>query len=263
MKTTSENHSNICEPDTPTVIYSIRNHRTLVLFLFLFSYTRLIAQPGLTIYADIGSNNVSNGLFIKSATMGHFKFGKNRVEAGFQNDLVSNNNIPFSGYTINASRELVIKDSRFELQGFCTWTLNSEFLRETNWGALLKMRHGRFEMEIGTNSRTYAFREHAIRIYKIEKNSESIHENFNLMYSFSYYLKKTNDPWNVGLSITNIDYFIINQETNPVINLRGLYKPGPRVCLFTEFWYKPAGTLNLTINHFGFFTRTGMIWNFN
>ena len=44
------------------------------------------------------------------------------------------------------------------------------------------------------------------------------------MYRLSYYLKPADDKWNVCLSVTNIDYFVINQETNPVLNLSGLYK---------------------------------------
>jgi len=263
MKTTLTKHANISEPKVSANIYSSSGYKVFVLFLCLISYNSIIAQSGIVTYIDIGSNNVSDGLFIRSASCGRFQFGKNRVSGGFQNDLKSINNNLFSGYTINASRELVNKGSHFELQGFCTWTLYSEFLRETNWGGLFKMRHRRFEIQIGTNFRTYAFREKALKYYDIEKYSERIHENFNLMYSFSYYLKKSDDPWNIGLSITNIDYFIINQETNPVINLRGLYKPSPQACLFAEFWYKPAGTLNHAVNHFGYFFRIGMIWNFN
>jgi hypothetical protein len=112
----------------------------------------MIAQPGLTVYADLGQNNVSDGLFIKSAVLGHFKFGKNRLETGFETDLKSDNDPLLSGYTINASRFLITKGSRFEIRGFCTWTRNSEFLRETNWGALLNMRRRRIEMALGTIS---------------------------------------------------------------------------------------------------------------
>ena len=48
------------------------------------------------------------------------------------------------------------------------------------------------------------------------------------MYSFSYFLKPTDENWNVGLSVTNIDHFVINQETNPVMNLCGLYNASSR-----------------------------------
>ena len=66
----------------------------------------------------------------------------------------------------------------------------------------------------------------AILDYQIEKSAVRIHENFNVMYAFSYYIIKTDNPWTAGLSITNIDLFTINQETNPSLSLRGLFSPG-------------------------------------
>ena len=101
----------------------------------------LPAQPALKIYTDFGQNNVSQGMYIKSAALGSYKFGKNLVETGFQADLKNSNYSGFSGYTIIASRNLTIKDMKFEIKGFYTWTTPSSILLETNWGTLLKMRH--------------------------------------------------------------------------------------------------------------------------
>jgi hypothetical protein len=83
------------------------------------------------------------------------------------------------------------------------------------------------------------------------------------MYSFGYYLKKDDDLWNAGLSLTNIDHFYISQETNTILCLQGFYKPGSQVSLFAESWYKTSGAPNLAINYFGFFFRTGITWTFN
>jgi hypothetical protein len=83
------------------------------------------------------------------------------------------------------------------------------------------------------------------------------------MYSFNFFLKPTDEQWNVGLSVTNIDHYIINQETNPVFNLQGFYKLKSPVKLFAQAWYKTAGITNLNLNYFGFFLRTGIIWNIN
>jgi hypothetical protein len=66
--------------------------------------------------------------------------------------------------------------------------------------------------------------------------------------------------WNIGFSFTNIDYFIINQETNPVINLQGKYDVSKSLTLFLESWYKSSGAFNLSVNSFGFFFRTGVLW---
>lgn len=243
-------------------ICSVRNFRITVTFLFLIVSADLVAQPGLTIYADAGKNNASGGLFIKSAAMANYKFGKNRIETGFQIDLKNEGHSLFSGFNINASREQSFGGCLFHLQGFYTWTSHSEILRETNWGALLDMRHKRFEMAIGTNFRTYAFKAGAIDEYGMKEDAVKFHENFNMMYSIGYYIKPADDGWNAGLAITNYDSFIIQKGVNPALRLRGLYKPGSQVCLYAEAWYLTAGLINLSMNHFGFLFKTGISWNF-
>ena len=263
MKTSSARYENINEPKNSTAMNSKSILRITVISLSLTFYTNMFAQPGLTVYTDLGENNVSDGLFIKPAFLGHLKFGKNSIETGFETNLKSNNHPLLSGYMLSASRSLQTKGSTFEIRGFGTWTRNSELLRESNWGALLNMRHKRFEMSLGTNFRTYAFREQAIKDYEIGKNDIRLHEKFNVMYSFACYLKKDENRWNSGLSLTNFDHFYVSQETNAMLCLHGFYKPGSQVSLFAEAWYKSAGAPNLAINYFGFFFRTGMTWNFN
>ena len=117
----------------------------------------LIAQPQVTAYTDLGQTSVSDGLFIKTAGLGRYKFGKNRVEAGFQFDLKSNNENTISGYSISASRELLIKNFPFEVQGFYILTPFSDIFRETNWGVMLNIKRDHFVLSIGTNFRTFAF----------------------------------------------------------------------------------------------------------
>lgn len=250
------------EPEISHFIYSVRNFRYTFTILFLVASADLEAQPGLRIYADAGKNNASGYLFIKSAALVNYEFGKNRVETGCQVDLKNNGHPLFSGYNVNASREQSFKSYLFHLQGFYIRTSNSEILRETNWGALLDMRHKRFEMAIGTNFRTYSFKSGAINEYRIKRDAVKFRENFNMMYSIGYSIKPTDEVWNAGLAITNFDSFIIEQGVNPALRLRGLYKPGSQVCLFAEAWYLPAGLLNLSMNHFGFNFKTGISWNF-
>lgn len=235
-----------------------------ILFILLITVTRvnLSAQPGLSAYADVGKNTVSEGMFIRSALLGHYRSGMNQLDAGVQTNLMNGNNIVFSGYCINGSREFRIKNTLLEVNGFWLWTTSSELLQETNYGLFISMKHKHIEIQIGTNFRTYGFRRMAIEKYKIEKDATKIHENLNLMYSFSYNLKPLDSRWNTGLTLTNTDYFLINQETNPYINLHGYYKVSSPVCLFAEVWYKNAGSLNMSTNYFGFVIRGGVKWNF-
>jgi hypothetical protein len=235
-----------------------------VLFILAISLNRmdLSAQPGLSFYSDAGKNTITDGLFIRSALIGNYKSGKNQLKAGFQTNLINGNNIVLSGYCIDVSREIRIRNTPLELYGFWVWTASSKILQEINYGCYISMKQKHFEMQIGTNFRTYSFRRNAIKDYDIEEKAAKIHENFNLMYFFSYNLKPSDYRWNAGLTVTNIDYFLINQETNPYVNLHGSCKLSVPVSVFAEAWYKNAGTLNMSTNYFGFLIRGGVQWNF-
>jgi hypothetical protein len=232
----------------------------ILLSLLLLPETDLFAQPQLTGYVDLGTTNVSDDLYMKMAGSGSYRFGKNRVEAGFQLDLITYNSNVFSGLNLNAAREFRIKNFPFELRGFYILTPFSGLSRETNWGFLLDFQPEHFEIKAGTSFRTIASRKKAVDEYNADQNHK-IRENWNIIYSFSYFLKRSDSEWNIGLSITNIDHYIINQETNPNFNLNGYYQINAPLKVFAEAWYKSAGAFNLSVNYFGFFFRTGIIWD--
>ncbi len=234
----------------------------LILLFITITGMNLAAQPGLTLYGDAGKNTISDALFIRSALVGHYRSGKNQLEAGFQTNLYNGNKIVLSGYRINGSHEFKVKNTLLELKGFWLWTASSELLQETNFGFYISMKQKHFEMQLGTNFRTYSFRRKAMEGYPIAEGDSKIYEKFNLMYSFSYNLKPRDSRWNTGLTVTNTDYFLINQETNPYVNLHGSYKVSSPVCLFAEAWYKNAGSFNMSTNYFGFVIRGGVKWNF-
>lgn len=219
-----------------------------------------MAQTGVSGYMDLGSNNVSDGFFMKTALLVQHRFGKNNVEAGLQVDIISHNERTFSGFNLRFSRLMQVKGFPFEVQGFFLRTPFSDLLRETNWGLLMDMKHNHFAMQLGTEFRSFAFTRKAIDTYGYRED-ERIRENWNLVYSIGYHLKPDDYQWNVGLSVTNIDYFVMNQETNPVLRLSGRYRVSLPVDLFMEAWYKSAGALNLSVNYFGFFFRTGIAWD--
>jgi hypothetical protein len=238
-----------------------KNPGVLIILMISLYRMDLSAQPGLTSYADVGKNVIS-GLYARSALFGHYRSGNNLLEAGVQTNILNGNNIVLSGCCINGSRNFKIKNTLIEIRGFWLWTASSEILKEINYGcsALMKQKH--LEILIGTNFRTYSFRRKAMEIYPIDGDASKIHENFNLMYSICYNLKPADFKWNAGLTVTNADHFLINQETNPYINLHGCYKVSSPVCLFAEAWYKNTGSLNMSTNYFGFVIRGGVLWNF-
>jgi hypothetical protein len=260
MKTYSEaNQSGKILEKTGKYLYA--NFSVLSVYLILLHCSNLKAQPGLLIYSELGRNNASAGMFIKSAAIGQFRNGKNLVETGFQLNIKHSNGSDFSGFTINAAREFIIRKIPVELHGFYTRTFYSELLGETDYGSFLKIKNNHFVMTLGTSFRTYSFRKKAVADHEMDNSHTKFHENFNLLYSINYYLRSTNEKWNVGLSITDADYFIINQDTNPFFNLLGNYKLSSSLKLNAQVCYQPAGLLNLHVDHFGIFFRTGIIWN--
>jgi len=227
--------------------------------VLLVSELGLCAQPGLTLYNETGKNISSQNLIIKSAAFVNLSSGKTSLEAGLQFDHKSINNNSFTGFSVSTTRSFSIKGTPVSINGFFIQTRPTNILNETNWGALLSLRHNRFEMSIGTNFRTLAITNKAFP----EFDDSRIHEVYNIMYSFSYYLKPVDEKWNSGLTLTNIDNFVINQETNPFMKLHTNWNIDSRFTLYAEACYKISGASNLEVNYFGFYLRTGITWKFN
>ena len=227
----------------------------------LTSVNGINAQIKLQSYIDIGENNVSEGVFVKNVYRSTYQYQKYNVEAGMQFDLISNNPNTFTGLDIIGSREFLIRDFSFDIKGFFMLNRFSDLQYETNWGVRIETRKlEHFLFELGTNLRTYTINSTAREEYNIDKSNSKLNENFNLMYVISAYLNPQNNDWNVGLSCTNVDYYIINQSTNPVFNLQMTYKLKSNLTLYLDTWYKQAGIFNINANYFGYFFRGGVIW---
>jgi hypothetical protein len=234
----------------------------LPIFILLTSVNGIRAQIILQSYIEIGANNVSEGVFVKNVFRSSYHSNKYNFEAGMQFDLISNNPNTFTGLDIIASREMLIRDFPFDIKGFFMLNRFSDIMYETNWGVRIetrKLQH--FLFELGTNLRTYTIHSAARVEYNIDKSNSKLNENFNLMYVISAYLKPYNNDWNVGLSCTNVDYYIINQSTNPVFNLQMTYKPKSNLTLYLDTWYKQSGVFNINANYFGYFFRGGVKWD--
>lgn len=233
----------------------------LSILLLLIVISEGTAQVQLQSYFDVGSNNTSDGAFIKNGYRGNYQYKKYSVETGLQFDWLSNNPNTLTGFDIVGTREFSIKDFPFELNGFYMLNRFSDLAHENNWGLTIetrKLKH--FAFALGTNFKSYKINSDALEEYNISKSNSKLEENWNLMYLVTAYLKPHTYHWNIGLSCTNIDYYIINQSTNPVFNLQGLYKPKSNLTLFMEAWYKQAGMLNINANYFGYFVRGGIKW---
>ena len=237
----------------------IKSYRILLCFIGSLLCHPTPAQLNATFYTDAGKTAMSNGFYLRTAGMAAYRFGNNQVGAGGQIDLVRYHENRSPGAYLDYSRFFSIRQFPLHAKGFFLHNRFSDLMYETNWGLLLESEQRHFVFRLGTHFRTFGHTHKAYELFEIE-NTEKVHENFNLLYSVSYFLKPRDSKWNLGITVTDLDHFLINQETNPVFYLRGMYRINEPLEVFLESWYKSAGALNLSVNPFGFFFRTGVLW---
>ena len=232
-----------------------------ITFMVLTFFFAANAQTEIHTFFDVGENNASEGMFVKNGYRGSLLIYKFKVEAGVQFDYLSNNPNTFSGFDILGTKEFAIKDFPVNAKGFFMLNRFSDILCETNWGVRFETRKLKyFRFEFGTNFKTYAINRASRAKYNIDSFNKKQQENFNLVYGISAYLKPVENNWNVVLCITNLDYYVINQATNPVFNLQTSFNVKSDLTLYLESWYKQAGVFNINANYFGYFFRVGVKW---
>ena len=233
--------------------------RIIFFILLSLSCYNLNAQIQLSAYSDVGHSNISDGVYLKTAADISYKYRRFELQSGFQNDLISNNTTLFSGFKLNVSHFFRFKQKDFSAKLFFISTTLSDFILETNYGILLSTEKEHFNFKIGTGFKNIGFTKNAIAEKGINTNG-SVQEIFNPLYHFSYTLNKPVKAWNIGIGVTNIDQYIVNQATNPMTTVFGHYKLNESVRLTADIWYKTAGAFNLHVNYFGLFFRPGIIW---
>ena len=231
----------------------------LIILLLMPAFLNTKAQVRLSSYIEAGENNVSDGLYIKSSFLGDYTFGKTRIEAGSQFDLLGAGPGVFTGVAAAIAREFSLRRFIYEVEGFYMYSTFSELVHESNLGILINVERDHFTYKLGADFRTYRITDAAADSFDI-RSDRRLHENWNIVYIVSYSLKTAGNSWNTGIAITNIDHFLVNQESNPMLYIYGSYAVSSPLELYTEVWYKGAGSLNISANYFGFFIRTGLIW---
>ncbi|MBN2276052.1 MAG: hypothetical protein JXR41_13725 [Bacteroidales bacterium] len=218
------------------------------------------AQVEVTTHLEAGRNNVSESILLNSAIFGTIYYGKYSLKGGYQASFVNPYLKILNAGSITAARQFVINDALVKLEGIYINNRFSEYVREVNWGVVCNFRRNHFRFSAGTNFRIYSVPK-AVSDSLENVSNDKIYEYWNLMYLVGYTLKPFDYKWNLGINLTNIDHFIINQETNPGFNIQARYRFSRGLTAYTEAWLKRSGALNLSVNHFGFIIRLGVIWD--
>jgi hypothetical protein len=234
----------------------------IVLFAMalLWLNTALKAQNSLEAYLDIGKNQVSEGLYFQISNIGCFEKTKWGIQAGYQLGLVQPQDVIFNSWYMNPYSKIKIGNIFLDLGSEYLWTAISEDLRETNWIVSARTTLNHWRLGFGTSFRTYRLSLKAADDDDQPYPDNRITEKWNMMYQAAFLLKPFENKWNLSGTFTNYDRFIIQQENNPMFNLRFDYKTSTRLSLYSELWYKPAGLMVIRVTYYGMFVRLGLLW---
>jgi hypothetical protein len=220
----------------------------------------LKAQNSLEAYLDIGNNQLSEGFYSQISNFGCFEKTKWGIQAGYQLGLVQPQDVIFNSWCLNPYGKIKFENILLDLGGEYLWTAISQDLRETNWIVSARTTLNHWQLGFGTSFRTYRLSRKAANDDEQPYPGNRITEKWNMMYDATYLLKPYENRWNLSGTFTNYDRFIIQQENNPMFNLRFDYKTSARLSLYSELWYKPAGLMAIRVTYYGMFMRLGMSW---
>ena len=238
------------------------NHTILHLAILtaLLQNTTAFAQWQSSFHSDIGIHNASDGGFVRMGNVTSFRFNDYILKAGLQTELISHKPTFLSGVMVRAGEELQIGEQKVQLTGLYTVNRFSDLMHELNRGLFATTSYKNFHFELGTHFRAYVYNKNAREEYNIQGNTR-LTESWNLIYKIGYALKPPEHQWNLSLTVTNLDLFLIHQETNPMLQLSGTYAVSPNISLHADAFYQQAGLFNINIHYFGFYFRPGIKWH--
>ena len=222
---------------------------------------RLFSQLNQNNYLDIVKSNVIDRTLFRAASISTLLVRDYHIQAGFLWSTSNQNSMSFKGLFFNIGGNFRIKKVPFEVNVFYCNNMFSPRIHETNWGFTLGYNSRHFSINLGDNYRIYKFTNKGIKENGLNDDTDnSIVEPRNIMYSFTYFVMPVDHKWNAAITLTNFDHFLIQQETNPMTACKLFYQLNPNLMLYSELWYQNAGLLNLQVNYFGYYIRTGLIW---
>ncbi len=236
----------------------------LTLISLIVCLNNIHAQFKLQNHFDVGSNSISNGLFISNSTFFDYTLKKTNFKIGTRFDLQTQYlfNTFISGLDLEIMQKFPLK--KIELSATLQYFANffSPIITEHNVALLGGLKSKHFEFLTGVHFRSIVLPKDFISLDP-NLNNRYIFELWNLVYHLKYSIKPIDHKWNVGLGVSNMDYFVINQASNPMFYVFGNYKIIPNLSIFGECWLQNAGIMNISANYYGSFFRTGLLWKIN
>lgn len=214
-------------------------------------------------FIDVGHNSVSEGTFARLSSVSGYRMSNYEARLGLQTTFARADRSVFSGLYVEITGYYAIREFPVNATLFYRYNPYTSLISETNFGILATHSRNHLEIHLGYNSRIYSMQESATDISDLTDPDMHIFEWRNFMYRGILWLKPKEHIWNVGGSLTNFDYFLIQQETNPMLTALIQYDLNSNWRLYSELWYQGAGMLNLASNYYGFYLRAGFTWQLN
>jgi hypothetical protein len=212
---------------------------------------------------DFGSSTVSSAPFLRFSSVSQYNWNRIHGLAGFRYTLSNVEGKNLSGLKIALGGDFDIFDLPLTADLFFLQNPLTKLTRESNFGFIVKHERRRMQIDLGYHARKYSLDKNAIETSDLEPGADlSIWEYRNFIYRGTLFLKDKDANWNISVSATNYDHFLIQQETNPMFNIAGYYQHSESLKIIAECWYQGAGMLNLHPNHFGYYFKTGLEWTF-
>lgn len=228
----------------------------LIAFVLFALYTQALSQIRIIAFNDIGRNNLSKDIYFNPALENSFIYKNHSLNTAYQ--FCINKYLPnTSTYFVDYSYQFAVSKHNFIAKIFFMYHAFSKLAFEHNIGLSATYFRKHFRCELGTHLRSLGVSKKYMQTHRLEKRNH-IYEKFNMVYLISASLNPYDKNWNIEATITNMDYFLLNQETNPMVNLKTHYQWNKQWDVFWELWYNSAGSFNLSINPFDCFFRTGI-----
>lgn len=233
--------------------------------LFLFAccmfIIKLDAQYRLQNHIDVGKTQIPGSIYLNNSTYFDYTLKKTTFKGGIRMDILDQTSLNrfVSGIDLLVSQKFPLKKMEISINAQYFMNLFSKMITEYNTALYGKLKTSHFECIAGLHFRAIQLNSKYQELFG--NDNSTIYELWNLIYKIKYSLKESDSKWNIGLGITNLDYFVINQASNPMIFLDGQYKIKTKLTLFAEYWLLNAGVMNISANYYGSFLRAGVLWN--
>jgi hypothetical protein len=232
----------------------------LILLISLSLSTAVYSQLSTSCALETGNNVVDRNSYGASLLLVRYQINKYQLEAGSSEKFSNQKDNLTNGYFLYAGRNFQIKNISFRLSAKYIMNPTTSIIRDQNIGIYTGFSLHHFDILLGNNYRIYGLS----RKYRKENDfgfsNASVKEPVNLIYDFTYRLMDMDHKWNLRGSVTNLDYFIVHQETNPMLKLNFTISFNDRLNLFSDLYYIRAGFMNIRVIYYGYLIRAGIQW---